>query len=1318
MVVKIKSLIFLALVQVFLLVNLTPANSYFLSSHTSFDSFFIEEKIENLISNTGKFLISLFSIKQIGSVSAVNMKVEEGRLIWDTNYETTNAAKASYSLSESVWNCCLKTKEGAICQDISTSDSEICENEQKISTSCEYTASCQIGCCYDSLEGTCTTKSTRAKCEESGGIFDDSDDCLIKECEKGCCVIGSNVEYLTERTCEIKTLGVWNKDFRPYKTELECIALRGYLKEGACIGEDSSCSFTTDSECAKISGTFYENYLCSNEELNSGCAKQVSTGCVEGKDEIYWFDSCGNRENIYSSNKDFSWNEGKVLEKKDSCNPSLANINSEDCGNCNQLLSSSCSSSKKENKISDGNYICKDLTCIDEKGNLRQNGESWCSFDGFIGEGKDLIGSRHWKRICVDGEIKLEPCADYRGQVCTEISVQKEGTDDYFSSASCTTNDALNCMGYNSEKDMIELCNNNAHCEIKNVNIDDEFQFNVCVGKYPRGFDLTYSSGTETSKELCAMANQECTVIYEYKISGKECIANCDCEKKEFTEKMNDLCISLGDCGSYVNIAGKGDDAYQVENAPKIYSEEYLNYLIPVAGQFVPSKSIETLIEQMGIGAVENSATTSGFIATALDYINTVQGYAGYVLTAAGWISTTTSYEGVSFVSLSQDLTFSLSPQATTTTTSSILETTVVASEQQIPFLAAGDQGIPFRSEVFTKTTPTLLGNIATVISSIGIGMMVATIANYVFGLQGDAAVATMATGAVVGGIAGSAAGGMLGSSMAGIATFSGIGGGLGSGGLGLYGAWLTGFAAGIWAVIFVVAVAIIMKVLKIGEIEEVKVKFECLPWQAPFGSDDCSKCNENSLKPCSEYRCSSLGLACGLLNENSENPQCAPIYFNDGKNPELTNFQTNEDYIISKINDSNYEYALKRKNGECLPEFNLALFGFETDKHAQCKFDLVRKESYSEMDNYLAEGNLFVTNHTGGILLPSISSLSVYDVNGTIINKTGNLDLFIRCVDIFGNYNKKEYSINFCLNNGPDETPATIIKTNPVNGAIMKKGVSGINASFYLIEPAECKCDYIDRDYGTMKYSMNCKTELTDMTKNGWECNMLLLNLTREENNLYIKCKDQPWYKGTENESLRNENKETYIYTIYSSTENLKIDSVSPSGKFESGLEPFGIKLEIKTSGGVNNGISKCSYSFKENSQFYTLFSTYKNTHYQNFNLFSGTYKINVYCEDDAGNNATGKTEFELKLDNEPPIVTRIYGQGQTIYLLTNEDARCYYSEISCQFDLENGTAISTGYSSEHSIVNPTLKNYYVRCEDKWNNYNTECATIVRPEL
>ena len=116
--------------------------------------------------------------------------------------------------------------------------------------------------------------------------------------------------------------------------------------------------------------------------MDTNCERQASANCIEGKDELYWFDSCGNKENIYDANKGKSWNDGKVLGKADSCSigtetNGLKNQNT--CGNCNYILGSICGEKTANEKLSDGSidYVCRDLSCTDKDGQKRVNGESW-----------------------------------------------------------------------------------------------------------------------------------------------------------------------------------------------------------------------------------------------------------------------------------------------------------------------------------------------------------------------------------------------------------------------------------------------------------------------------------------------------------------------------------------------------------------------------------------------------------------------------------------------------------------------------------------------------------------------------------------------------------------------------------------------------------------------------------------------------------------------------------------------------------------------------------------------------------------------------
>jgi len=324
---------------------------------------------------------------------------------------------------------------------------------------------------------------------------------------------------------------------------------------------------------------FNQGILCSHPDLeDSGinCIKESSTGCIEGRDEIYWFDSCGNRENIYGTSYD-----GTIKNKEESCSPSFPNIDSRTCGNCDRISTeggSVCSETSSTSiHINDGNYVCKDIDChASEKtlGIKRKNGESWCIYDSFVGSNDefsiDVIGGEHWKGECINGEVKVDRCGEYRGYVCGE---GHEGTENKkISKAQCRPNLWYNCFLQTKK----EECEQIPDCRWHSVDVDSSFNFDACVPKYPKGFDSTSSEEKRNGKDICEIATQTCTVPYKkyldfrcgggglFGIGGGcslqirwKCEANCECETEKFSQEMNNFCISLGDCGGYVNIEGE-----------------------------------------------------------------------------------------------------------------------------------------------------------------------------------------------------------------------------------------------------------------------------------------------------------------------------------------------------------------------------------------------------------------------------------------------------------------------------------------------------------------------------------------------------------------------------------------------------------------------------------------------------------------------------------------------------------------------------------------------------------------------------------------
>ncbi|MFH1607614.1 MAG: hypothetical protein ABIA78_00605, partial [archaeon] len=516
------------------------------------------------------------------------------------------------------------------------------------------------------------------------------------------------------------------------------------------------------------------------------------------------------------------------------------------------------------------------------------------------------------------------------------------------------------------------------------------------------------------------------------------------------------------------------------------------------------------------------------------------------------------------------------------------------------------------------------------------------------------------------------------------------------------------------------VAIAIMIYIVVIGwgKTKQVNVEFTCMPWQAPVGGSDCSKCNDDASKPCTEYRCSSLGQACKLLNSDEENPVCQSIKYES--NPPVIS----KGYVLTSgykfLNEQTKRIEIRKNNGGCVQEFTPVIFTLETDEFAQCKYSFAKTSTFDEMNEYPLEQTTFGDNHTFGFSMPSIDSLSVYNVSGDLKEMFGNTNMYVRCQDYHGNFNIDEYVVNFCVNSGPDTTAVAhgLTTTNPANGAFLKYGTTQKDMKMWINEPAECKYDVVaGKTYDAMANSMQCKTNLEEVEAQGWLCNTTL-SVSNDTNNFHVKCKDKPWVLTADNVTkygARNINVEDFVYVLKVTENELKIDSVTPQGTLEFGFEPVSVELEVKTSGGVENGKSECSYKWGGN--FVQFLNTFSSTHTQpGLSLMHGNFNIPIKCEDTAGNVAEKNSVFNIDVDSTPPIAVRVFYEGGNLKLITNEDAKCYYNLTTCDFNLGTANSMSSIFSTEHSANWIVGQTYYIKCKDIWNNENPTCAIKAEP--
>jgi hypothetical protein len=361
-----------------------------------------------------------------------------------------NLVNAEGTAPKPLVGCCMETLSGAICQTINQFDSASCKTSL-LATSCDTVEPCQVGCCYDADRGFCSLNSPKEKCMKDGGNWSSNAKCDIPQCQLGCCVLGDGAAVTTSRECTniARNLNL-ERNFQALDADGTCSSKAGLSKKGACViqGGDFSgendCNFVTKQQC---SGEFYEDFLCTAKSLNTSCFPAKNTTCVEDKDQVYYLDTCGNLANVYDAGK-FSnaayWE--KVIAPEDSCSPAGA-----DCGNCDYMGGSRCYQYRegKDKKPTYGNNVCRDLNCA----NGRKHGESWCISDYGNTEAPGVapIGSRWFRGICIDGEITVEPCADFNQERCVE------STSDSFTESRCFVNQWRSCIAANDKESYSEV---------------------------------------------------------------------------------------------------------------------------------------------------------------------------------------------------------------------------------------------------------------------------------------------------------------------------------------------------------------------------------------------------------------------------------------------------------------------------------------------------------------------------------------------------------------------------------------------------------------------------------------------------------------------------------------------------------------------------------------------------------------------------------------------------------------------------------------------------------------------------------------------
>jgi len=511
------------------------------------------------------------------------------------------------------------------------------------------------------------------------------------------------------------------------------------------------------------------------------------------------------------------------------------------------------------------------------------------------------------------------------------------------------------------------------------------------------------------------------------------------------------------------------------------------------------------------------------------------------------------------------------------------------------------------------------------------------------------------------------------------------------------------------------IGVAVFIMMYKKEEIEV--VEFNCMPWQAPTGGNDCEQCNSPDL-PCSEYRCKALGQNCELVNEGTDQEKCVNVNPRDVSPPVIKpNYDVlSKGYKYTNVKNSppgpGFKIVNLNSTNGCLKAFTPLEFGIVNDEPAQCKIDSEHTKKFDEMRLFFGGDNLYSYNHTEKFSLPSSAALR----NASIILENGKeLTFYIRCKDKNGNENSAEYAVRFCVDPTPDRTAPEIKATSIANEGCIAEGKTNATVEFYTNEPADCRWSSQDQDYNNMPNNMNCNNALYQSNSlQLFSCSAKLTGISREGTKFYVRCKDQPGAS----ESERNENKQSYVFSLRGST-GLKLKNLQPNGTIFGGTSPMPVELHAETLFGCDNGRATCFYATEDNDNAYIqFFDTNKEDgiHTQRLDLKAGTHKYYIKCVDDGGNVVKDSVEFKLDIDENAPVVARVYEEEGMLKIVTVRDSECSYTFNNCDFSFDEGTEMPYSNSTIHVAEWNQDKTYYIKCRDEFKNENADCSVVVQP--
>src|SRR3989344_2410059 len=1268
--------------------------------------------------------------------------------------------------------CCELTSGGDYCLQ---TDLNSCNSDNyQVGTACSGTTFCGLGCCWDPDTGKYGKNTPRAVCEAEGKSFDATDpSCAsLPALQEGCCELPSGCIYVTRAACraaitdltELQLDNVFRTDIQ---SEFECSSLCMSADVGCFVPADlnaNKCTFGFRQEFSELEGDFREGIYCSNipsceatEKHSKNCLTPQQSQYFGDDDNVHWFDSLGNPEQVVGSIytgyvDDVRYETGCAVDQD--------NTDSTTCGICDSIGQSNICGEVEVD--SDVDYQCVSLDCgtghgdvfkwvdsndfetgweFSEQGNNEfniKNGDAWCYYEGVVGEGRDLVGSRHTLFRCKDGGIISETSGEGRENVCY-MSIDEDDRP----SAKPIVNEASQCLTENTVDNTCggscdnegsdyekTVCCIQKECENLGSSCFWDSNVNRCTPQVPPSTLLSESS------EVCDVCDYECPIVCEKKLRGVKIEYKChptdDCNKNKVND-FNNYCKSVGDCGAWYNVNEvQGEGGYTFTKNGKHGSD---------------------------IGWLSGVSLDGGVLNSEFTYLNGDEsGLFNY------WKELKDNIE-----ELKRTKTFGRS--------------SIFGGIKGALYTLGGIYGILAITYVAIAATAVTLGTASLAfLSSATAGILLPSLVT-----------SWWAGGTIVGGT------GYEGGILIGSASF-GVGGSVGSFIL-VIAPWLIGFTALFLAEQILELAVYDRAVVRLkfqcspwNPLSNVppSVCKSCIDEDNPY--DTCTNYECASLGANCEFKninpdgsTSETG-RCESREREIAPPVISPLEIYDDKTyqpiadggykivqkfgynePIRIGVKTNEDASckIFKVRDQDYETMVLFDNEgwQTEHEIELSITNEEPDLDSLDIYGVGEKIYYVKcMDvfdniNPLSYKITFTMDETPDVEPPVVVKFD--PINGAFIPyDRGSTNVYLLVQDRSG-VDGCRYSLN------PDVAFEDIeIENSLTCSSTLERDSEGISGykCYGQIEDIQNNADNIyyfrcqDKssstienqddivytlkgtlplvltDFGPQETVYSRDVQLTATTERGAEdgnaeCRYALsqdaidpgtsyesmfrfsstnsnqhshsLVLTTGDYNSLIKCRD----------TAGNEDVRELSFTV--DTPELFITELLPANN--SKLYEDSFELKITTEGGIDsNGDAVCYYSFNDQPVGIIpgkeILET-QTVHSHNISLVDGEYDFNIMCEDSAGKQVEGFTRIVIE-QGAYPRLKAVYTQSGQLYILVNQAADCRYSnELFDNF--EDGTAMVKNSDYVHVLNIGSSSVFHIMCRDTRTNNLSPVYTV-----